>query len=65
MKTTKTTLLLVLALALVATASPAAAQADFSKFVAIGASVGLIGALVYFVAMEIGLSGLLAALLAG
>ncbi|MDX9734638.1 MAG: hypothetical protein RBU36_10970 [Thermoanaerobaculia bacterium] len=39
MKTTKNALLLALALALVATASPAAAQADFSKFVAIGASV--------------------------
>ena len=39
MKTTRNTLLLALALALLATASPAAAQADFSKFVAIGASV--------------------------
>ncbi len=39
MKTTKNTLLLAIVLALAATASPAAAQADFSKFVAIGASV--------------------------
>ncbi len=39
MKTTKTTLLLVLALLLAVPALPAAAQADFSKFVAIGASV--------------------------
>jgi len=39
MKTTKTTLLLALALALALPAAPAAAQADFTKFVAIGASV--------------------------
>jgi len=38
-KTMKNTLLVALALALVASASPAAAQADFSKFVAVGASV--------------------------
>jgi len=39
MKTTKNTLLVALALLVAASASPAAAQADFSKFVAIGASV--------------------------
>ena len=41
MKTTKTTLLLALALALALAlpALPAAAQADFSKFVVVGASV--------------------------
>jgi hypothetical protein len=39
MKTTKTTLLLALALLLAVPAAPAAAQADFTKFVAIGASV--------------------------
>ena len=39
MKTTKNTLLVALALALAVSASPAAAQADFTKFVAVGASV--------------------------
>ena len=39
MKTMKNTLLVALALALVVTASPAAAQADFTKFVVVGASV--------------------------
>jgi hypothetical protein len=39
MKTMKNTLLAVLALALAVTALPAAAQADFSKFVSVGASV--------------------------
>lgn len=39
MRKTKNTLLVALALALVVAASPAAAQADFSKFVAVGASV--------------------------
>lgn len=39
MKTIKTTLLLSLALVLAVSASPAAAQADFTRFVAIGASV--------------------------
>ena len=39
MKTMKNTLFLALAVALVVSASPAAAQADFSKFVAVGASV--------------------------
>lgn len=39
MKTIKTTLLLSLVLVLAVPASPAAAQADFSRFVAIGASV--------------------------
>jgi hypothetical protein len=39
MKTAKTTLLVALALALAISASPAAAQADFSKFVVVGASV--------------------------
>lgn len=39
MKTMKNTLLASLALALAVTALPAAAQADFSKFVAVGASV--------------------------
>ena len=39
MKTTKNTLLVALALALAVSASPAAAQADFSKFVVVGASV--------------------------
>ncbi|HYN43646.1 MAG TPA: hypothetical protein VE129_17850, partial [Thermoanaerobaculia bacterium] len=39
MKTMKNTLLVALALALVVTAAPAAAQADFSKFVVVGASV--------------------------
>lgn len=39
MKTTKTTLLLALALALAIPALPAAAQADLSKFVVVGASV--------------------------
>lgn len=39
MKTTKITLLAALALALAVTASPAAAQADFTKFVVVGASI--------------------------
>ncbi|MBK9089392.1 MAG: hypothetical protein IPL90_10250 [Holophagales bacterium] len=39
MKTMKNTLLVAFALALVVSASPAAAQADFTKFVAVGASV--------------------------
>ena len=39
MKITKNTLLVALALALAVTALPAAAQADFSKFVVVGASV--------------------------
>ena len=39
MKTMKNTLLVALALALAVSASPAAAQADFTKFVAVGASV--------------------------
>ena len=39
MNTTKKTLLVALALALAVSASPAAAQADFSKFVVVGASV--------------------------
>ena len=39
MKTMKNTLFLALALSLAVSASPAAAQADFSKFVAVGASV--------------------------
>jgi len=39
MNTTKKTLLVALALALAVSASPAAAQADFTKFVAVGASV--------------------------
>src|SRR5512137_2537702 len=39
MKTMKTTLLAVLALALAVPALPAAAQADFTKFVSVGASV--------------------------
>lgn len=39
MKTMKTTLFLALAVVLAVSASPAAAQADFTKFVAVGASV--------------------------
>ena len=39
MKTMKNTLFLALAVALAVSASPAAAQADFTKFVAVGASV--------------------------
>ncbi|MBK9374132.1 MAG: hypothetical protein IPN03_10500 [Holophagales bacterium] len=39
MKTIKTTLFVALALVLAVSASPAAAQADFSKFVVVGASV--------------------------
>ena len=41
MKTMKTTLFLALVLAVAVSASPATAQADFSKFVAVGASVDM------------------------